>query len=344
MPFENEYSGNDAHPVNGRQLIAAGENAHEGLLMGTAVHEIVSGKPGFLIRWGISIFFFILVAVFFTCWFVQYPETISASARLRAVDPPTEVRAKMNGRLIKLLVKEGDLVQSGTVLGYMESIADPMEIIQLTRYLERLKISVDENNSEKIQAYVKTQYLHLGEMQQQYQLFMQSALQFAEDPQKQKFAFLLTLGTFESQLKEWCRKYLLQAPTSGRIHFPGFLRENQQLKNDQTICFVDPGNAACYVEMNIPQNSFGKIKTGQAVLLKFSAYPYQEYGAVKGVINFISPITTDSGYLAKIILPNGLTTSYQKQISFREGLTAEGQIITEDQRLLQRFFSSIKSW
>lgn len=343
MPIENGYNGDGTHHIKSRQLSTTDENINEELLMGPAVQEIVSNKPGFLIRWGISIFFFILLAIFFACWFVQYPQTISARARLTSVDPPTEVKVKMNGRLVKLLVKEGDRVQTGDVLGYLESIADPGEIIQLTRSLEQLKTIVDENNYGKIQAYVKTQFLHLGEMQQHYQLFIQAALQFEADPRKQKILFLLTLGTIESQLKEWCRKYLLQAPMSGRVYFPGLLRENQQLKTDETICLIDRGSAAYYVEMNISQNSLGKIKTGQAVLLKFSAYPYQEYGAVNGEISFISAMATDSGYLVKIILPNGLITNHQKQIDFREGLTAQGEIIIKNQRLLERFYSSIKS-
>ena len=445
MPIENDYSSNGIHHVNGRQHFIDDENANEELLMGSAVQEIVSNNPGFLIRWGISIFFFILVAIIFACWFVQYPETINASAKLTSVNAPKEVMVKVSGKLVKLFAKEGELVHSGDVLGYMESIAAPQEVIQLIKSLEKLKINVAANNVYQIKDFTNTQYQHLGEVQQQYQTFMQGVIQLrdytgggfyvqkrnmlltdlnnlkrqqnnlstqkniqVEDlslvqktfdankklkedkvisdleyrneqskllnkqlsiPQasaslignegqqnekiketrelenqiaQQKHIFIQVLGTFESQLQEWCQKYLLLAPIDGRISFSGFLQENQQLKADQTICFVDPGNAAYYMEMNISQNSFGKVKTGQEVLLKFSAYPYQEYGAVDGKLDFISGIATDSGYLAKVVLPKGLTTNYQKQIHFREGLTAQGEIITENRRLLERFYNSVR--
>jgi HlyD family secretion protein len=93
--------------------------------------------------------------------------------------------------------------------------------------------------------------------------------------------------------------------------------------------------------MFIPQSNFGKVKTGQKVLLKFQAYPDAEFGSVTGKINFISSIPSDSGYLAKVSLPYGLITNYKKQIQFRDGLIANSEIITENMRLLQRFYYNI---
>ncbi len=119
------------------------------------------------------------------------------------------------------------------------------------------------------------------------------------------------------------------------------MQENQQLQAGQVVCFVNPKSAAYYAAIYIPQANFGKVKLGQNVLLKFPSYPFQEYGTIKGKIDFISNISTDSGYLAKVVLPNGLITNYKKQIQFRDGLTAQGEIITQNMRLLQRFYYNI---
>ena len=119
------------------------------------------------------------------------------------------------------------------------------------------------------------------------------------------------------------------------------MQENQQLQSNQIVCFVNPENAQYYAEIYIPQANFGKVKIGQQVLLKFPSYPFQEYGSIKGTIDFISNITTDSGYLAKIVLPIGLNTNYKKQIQFRDGLIAQGEIITANMRLLERFYYNI---
>ena len=92
------------------------------------------------------------------------------------------------------------------------------------------------------------------------------------------------------------------------------MQENQQLQANQTICFINPENSAYYAQIVIPQSNFGKVAVGQQVLLKFPAYPFQEYGAVKGKIAFISHIPADSGYLAKVVLTDGLNINYKKQI------------------------------
>lgn len=158
---------------------------------------------------------------------------------------------------------------------------------------------------------------------------------------QQKNIFSQSLNTFKSQVEDWKKKYLLIAPIDGKIAFATFLQENQQLKAEQVICFINPENTEYYAEIYIPQTNFGKVKTGQEVLLKFPSYPFQEYGSVNGKINFISNINTDSGYVAKVILPNGLNTTYKKQLQFRDGLQAQGEIITQDLRLLERFYYNI---
>lgn len=159
--------------------------------------------------------------------------------------------------------------------------------------------------------------------------------------QQQKGIFIQALNTFKSQVEDWKKKYLLIAPVDGKVSFATFLQENQQLKSGQLICFVNPGNTGYYIEARIPQYNFGKIKDGQPVLLKFAAYPYQEFGAVRGMITAINTIPTDSGYLAKIELPEGLVTNYKKNVRYRTGLSVQAEIITENKRLLQRLFENI---
>lgn len=158
---------------------------------------------------------------------------------------------------------------------------------------------------------------------------------------QQKLIFLQVMNTFKSEIEDWKKKYLLIAPMNGKIMFGNFLQENQQLHVNDIICFVKPANNLSYAEMFIPQECFGKVKTGQIVLLKFAAYPDAEFGSVKGTIDFISNVSTDSGYLAKVSLPDDLVTNYHKHINFRDGLIANGQIITQDMRLLERLYYNI---
>ncbi|MCA6486505.1 MAG: HlyD family secretion protein, partial [Chitinophagaceae bacterium] len=84
------------------------------------------------------------------------------------------------------------------------------------------------------------------------------------------------------------------------------------------------------------------VSVGQKVLLKFQAFPHEQFGSVAGKVEYISSTPTDSGYLAKVILPKGLVTSYGKKLHYQYGLLAQADIITENMRLLERFYYNIR--
>lgn len=106
------------------------------------------------------------------------------------------------------------------------------------------------------------------------------------------------------------------------------------------IDFVKPGLEGFYAIMYISQKQMARVKTGQTVFLKFDVYPYKEYGAVSGTIEDISAFVTDSGYIARIHLQNGLNTLNKKQLKFSEGLCAEAEIIIGNKLLYDIFFNS----
>jgi len=158
----------------------------------------------------------------------------------------------------------------------------------------------------------------------------------------QKNIFIQALQTYRSQTEQWEYKYVLKAPVAGKVSFAGFFQENQFINSGQLLFYVQPNNTSYFAEIIIPQYNFGKIKEGQEVLLKFQAYPYEQFGSVTGKIEFISSTPTDSGFLAKVILPHGLTTSYNKTLHYQYGLLAQAEIVTENMRLLERFYYNVR--
>jgi HlyD family secretion protein len=157
----------------------------------------------------------------------------------------------------------------------------------------------------------------------------------------QKGVFAQAVQTLKSQIEAWEYKYLLKSPVSGKISYVGFIQQNQEVKINQLLFYVEPEDADFFVEILIPQYNFGKVKIGQDVNLKFDAYPSQQYGMVTGKIDFISKIPSDSGYLAKVILPNGLKTNYKLILPFYNDLKASVEIVTDKTRLLERFYKGI---
>jgi multidrug resistance efflux pump len=165
--------------------------------------------------------------------------------------------------------------------------------------------------------------------------------QLDHDMLEQRGIYYQALGSLKSSVDEWKRKYLITSPIEGRLTLVIPIQENQLLTPGKTIGYVNPSDSRMYMQTNLPQYNFGKIKQGLDVQLRFDAYPYQEVGYVEGTLQHISNIPTDSGFLATIYLKNGLVTNQNKAIFFKSGLNAQALIITKNMTLLERLWYSL---
>jgi HlyD family secretion protein len=147
-------------------------------LRSEAVSEIISNQPGFLIRYGISIFLIVLILIGVACWFIQYPNIVSANAKLTSINAPKAVITKISGKLILLKVKEGDRVNAGTIMGCMESIGNPQQVLQLLIDLDSIDYFLQHDAAGALSNYTQNKYIALGELQPAYQTFMQSFLTY----------------------------------------------------------------------------------------------------------------------------------------------------------------------
>lgn len=147
-----------------------------------------------------------------------------------------------------------------------------------------------------------------------------------------------SLKTLISAINAWKQKYIITAPIAGKVFFQTTIQENQSVTSDQELFYIGSPNTNHYVgNVNIPQDNFGKIKIGQKVIIRFNSYPSEEYGTVVGIISYISEIPAkDNTYLTKISLPNGLSTTYNRKLTFRNGMLANVEIITEDRTLASK--------
>jgi len=83
------------------------------------VQDIISKVPSWLLRWGITMFFALLVLVIAFSAFVRYPDVVNTTLKVRCTDPPQAVTTRYNGKILKLLVKDNELVKAGQPLAYM---------------------------------------------------------------------------------------------------------------------------------------------------------------------------------------------------------------------------------
>jgi multidrug efflux pump subunit AcrA (membrane-fusion protein) len=156
-----------------------------------------------------------------------------------------------------------------------------------------------------------------------------------------------TLQLFEQlrkSLKQWEQNYLIISNTDGVASFQQFFGENQFIKAGDAILSILPKERDKLVgRMSVPATNSGKIVTGEKVLIKLDNYRYQEYGIVEGKVQNISlSPDKDGNYYVDVILPKGLKTSYNKNLTFDKELKGNAEIVTQDLRLIERFFYQMR--
>ncbi|MEI7584446.1 HlyD family efflux transporter periplasmic adaptor subunit [Runella sp.] len=137
------------------------------------LQEVLSHTPPWALRWGNTLFLLILLGMMALAWVIKYPEIVTVSFCLTSDDAPKPVVAKSTGRLVKLWVKENQQVQQGQTLAYLESTASHQEVLRLGQALEKLAILVKIGRFEVISSFKAGDFQKLGELQADYQTFMQ---------------------------------------------------------------------------------------------------------------------------------------------------------------------------
>lgn len=123
-----------------------GNNGRMPELRSSEVNEVLSKPPTWLIRWGITIFFFVLLLMLAVTWFVRYPDLVRGNLKIVSQNLPKSVIAKTDGKLVKLLATDGQIVQQGQKIAYLESTANHDEVMILNDLTDSLVNMTSKDN------------------------------------------------------------------------------------------------------------------------------------------------------------------------------------------------------
>lgn len=140
-------------------------------------------------------------------------------------------------------------------------------------------------------------------------------------------------------LKDWELNYVLRSSINGKVSYLQLWAENQTVNAGDNVFAVIPSSESNYIgKIKAPAQNSGKIKIGQKVNIRLANYPDREFGIINGTIKAISLTPDkDGNLLMDVSLPNGLKTSYKKQIIFQQEMSGTADIVTQDLRLIERF-------
>ncbi|MDR2510912.1 MAG: HlyD family secretion protein [Bacteroidales bacterium] len=202
-----------------------------------------------------------------------------------------------------------------------------------------------QQSYENARTGIENQRLGILQLEQQiFDLQQQKNEQLAQ----LQLNFTANLDALKAQIETFKQTCFLISQIDGTCSFTKYYQKNQNVAAGETILTVVPNEKQKIIgKIYLPPARAGKVKIGQTVNVKLDDFPYQEYGMLKVKITNISlvPIVENGArsYVLEVELPENLQTTYHKTLTFKQQMSGQAEIITEDLRLIERFFNPIKA-
>ncbi len=159
----------------------------------------------------------------------------------------------------------------------------------------------------------------------------------SKDHLKFKRDLILSYNQLKKAIADWELTYVIQSSIEGKITFLQIWKENQNITSGENVFVVIPENSNLIGKLKATALNSGKIAEGQQVNIRLANYPDREFGIIKGQVKSVSLIPDkENNLLIDIDLPNGLKTSYNKELVFQQEMSGRADIITEDLKLIER--------
>ncbi|WP_370449602.1 MULTISPECIES: HlyD family efflux transporter periplasmic adaptor subunit [Parabacteroides] len=294
------------------------------------VQEVMGQIPAWIVRWGITILFIVVLALLVGSYFFTYPDIVETEMTLTSREPVVEVVARSSGKISELYVSNGQEVKSGAPLAVIENTAKTDDVFRLKKLLARYK-----EEPERLNYYLLQDMWLLGDIQSAYMSLASKDIS-ARD-------YRASVGQLLASIHSWEMAYCLMAPAEGKVQLLLQEAPNQYLSSGNIFARIVPKEGESWMgRALLPLQRSGKVKVGQRVIVRFTNFPDQEFGIVNGRLSSVSLVPSEDNYMIEIVFPDGLITNYGKSLPVFYEMKATAEIVTDDSRLIERFFQPLR--
>lgn len=261
---------------------------HSGnILASLDVNEIYNRKPIWLVRWGTFIFLVIIVLLFFSTWYIKYPEFISAPMIFDRGNHSLNIYSKNNGIIKYINFNDGDTVKNGDVIAILENAADFNSILLLKTFLEKNDTIVNKKNTEFLEKYP---FLSIGELYKDFASLRKLYFDYKKNKDdKTQEKYWEKLGYLKNSLKLFEFRYLIKSPVSGILSINKNTIINKYTNVNSVVAVVYPEeNNQISGRIKVDSLKAQQIKIGQKVFVYFEESPKAGYSETEGTIRDIT--------------------------------------------------------
>lgn len=139
---------------------------------------------------------------------------------------------------------------------------------------------------------------------------------------------------------------IIKAPTNGYISNLN-VTSNQQLSTNELVLSIIPIDLHLEAHLFVPTKSIGFLKVGQAVNVRYDAFPYQQFGVYSGTITKISKSVllpselerlhslNEAVYKVTVDLKSQSVLAYGSEIKLQSDMTLNADIVLANRSLLE---------
>ena len=134
---------------------------------------------------------------------------------------------------------------------------------------------------------------------------------------------------------------LVKAPVSGILSSVAVTQVGEKVESKKPIAGIAPADARMLLELEIPERNRAFLREGMPIKVKLNAFPYQRYGVIKGVLEYIAPAATLSVrdkkaivFKAKAALEKDHVQVQGIRYPFRYGMQGIAEIVVRKRRLI----------
>jgi multidrug resistance efflux pump len=136
------------------------------------VQEIMGFIPKWIVRWGITLIFVIIILILIGSYFFQYPDVIMSRIMVTTENPPAPLMARMSGKIDKLFIQDNQKVTKNSPIAIIENATNYEQLFQLKEQL--LKLKPFFSYFDTLPTAIFNKNFSLGELQAPYSAFLKS--------------------------------------------------------------------------------------------------------------------------------------------------------------------------
>jgi len=143
----------------------------------------------------------------------------------------------------------------------------------------------------------------------------------------------------------------LRAPTAGIIHALAVKAPGESLQAVDVVCRLVPPDLGLIAEIELPAGDVGFVHVDQTAKLKLDAFPFEDYGAFAGTVEFVAPDAEPEGpdrkrkpaYTVRVRLHDPEPQARSgKPLRLRPGMTLRADLVSRRESLGAILFQPLR--